>query len=62
MRLKYKYVVNKLTNTKNIRSKNYLKTLLSIIDSMKPKSKSKTKKLGTIQSNKRKTKRSTPFN
>lgn len=58
MRIKYKYIINKLTNAKNINSKNYLKTLLSIVDSLRPKSISKTKKSQSIKSTQRKTKKS----
>ena len=58
MRLKYKYVIKKLTNAKNIQSKNYLKTLLTIMDSINPILKSKTKKSISNKSNKRKTQRS----
>ena len=60
MRIKYKYVINKLTNMKNIQTKDYLKTLLGIMDTLKPKS--KTKKSQSIKSSKRKTKRSSSLN
>lgn len=58
MRIKYKYVIHKLTSMKNMQSKDYLNTLLAIMDSLKPKTKSKTKKSQSIKSSKRKTKRS----
>jgi hypothetical protein len=40
MRIKYKYVIRQLTNQKNIQTHDYLKTLLSIIEviNQKPKS------------------------
>lgn len=61
MRIKYKYIIHKLTNSNNIKSNDYLKTLLNIMDSMNPKSKSKTKKSLTMKKKNRKTKRSTSF-
>lgn len=62
MRIKYKYVINKLTNMKNIQTKDYLKTLVGIMDTLNPTIKSKTKKSQSIKSSKRKTKRSSPLN
>ena len=62
MRIKYKYVIHKLTSMKNMQSKDYLNTLLEIMDSLKPKTKSKTKKSQSIKSSKRKTKRSISLN
>ena len=62
MRIKYKYVIHKLTSMKNMQSKDYLNTLLAIMDSLKLKTKSKTKKSQSIKNSKRKTKRSSSLN